>query len=82
MALLPDLTTAGGVALALFLLVLGILVIFVESVPPRLLGLILIVALVLAVLLAVIGELGVALVVLGLPAALVANGIFEWLTTR
>ncbi len=82
MALLPDLATAGGIALALFLLVLGVLVVFVESVPPRLLGLVLIVGLALAVLLEVVGELGVALVVLGLPAALAANGVFEWLTAR
>lgn len=82
MPLLPDLATAGGVALAVFLLVLGFLVVFVESVPPRLVAVVSFVALVLAVVLAVLGELGISLIALGFPAALIANGMFEWLTTR
>jgi dipeptide/tripeptide permease len=82
MPLLPDLATAGGIALAVFLLALGFLVVFMESVPPRLVAVVSLVAIILAALLAVLGELGIGLVALGFPAALIANGVFEWLTTR
>ncbi|HYY47468.1 MAG TPA: hypothetical protein VFA17_02150 [Thermoplasmata archaeon] len=82
MAVLPDIAAAGLYGLVLFLLVLGVLVIFVETVPPRRL-----VALVLstglaALVLATIGELGLSLLALGLAGALLANQAFEWLTNR
>jgi len=82
MALLPDLATAGGVALAVFLFALGFLVVFVESVPRRAFVVFVLIALVLAVLLALLGELGIGIIVSAFAAALVANGVFEWLTTR
>ena len=82
MAVLPDIAAAGLYGLVLFLLVLGVLVIFVETVPPRRL-----VALVLstglaALVLGTIGELGLALMALGFGGALLANQTFEWLTRR
>ncbi len=82
MALLPDLATAGGIALVVFLLTLGVLVVFLESVPRRVVLVLLLVALVSAVLLAVLGELGIGLIIFAFAAAFAANGVFEWLTTR
>ncbi len=82
MALLPDLGTAGLYALAAFLLVLGVLVVFVESVRPSRFLLVLIVCLVAAGGLVAVGESGVALVPLGIGGAFVANQAFEWLTMR
>lgn len=82
MPLLPDLTVAGGIALAAFLLTLGVLVVFVESVPRRITFGFLLIALVVVVPLAFLDEFGIGLVVLGFAAAFLANDIFEWLTTR
>lgn len=82
MALLPDLATAGTYALIVFLITLGALVVFVEAVPRRIIASILLVALVAAIVLSVLGELGVGLLFLGFAAALLANGLFEGLTTR
>ncbi len=82
MAPVLDLVTAGEAALVAFLLTLGVLVVFVESVPGRTAAAILLVALVLAAVLAALGELGIGLILVGFAAAFVANGVFEWLTTR
>ncbi len=82
MALLPDLATAGGIALAVFLVALGVLVLFVESVPRRTVVVLVLVAVVLASALVLLGELGIAMVALAFAAAFVANDAFEWLTTR
>lgn len=82
MALLPDLVTAGGVALLIFLLTLGILVVFVEAVPRRVLVAVPLAAVVLASLLVLAGDLGTAVLALAFGAALVAKGAFEWLTMR
>lgn len=82
MAFLPDLATAGAAALVAFLVTLGVLVVFVESVPGRTAALVFLVALVLAALLAILGESGIGLILIGFAAAFVANGVFEWLTTR
>lgn len=82
MPLLPDLATAGGIALAVFLLTLGVLVVFLESVPRRVVLVLLLVGLVSAVLLALLGETGVGVILLAFAAAFVANDAFEWLTTR
>jgi hypothetical protein len=81
-AVLPDITAAALYGLVLFLLVLGVLVVFVETVPPRrLVGLLLGSGLA-ALILATNGEVGLAFLALGLAAALLANQTFEWLTTR
>jgi len=82
MAVLPDLAAAGLYGLVVFLVVLGFLVVFVETVQPRrLLGLLLGTSLV-AIVLVSLGETGIVLLALGFGGALVANQTFEWLTTR
>ena len=82
MAALPDLAAAGLYGVVVFLLTLGLLVVFVETVPPRRLLALLLGSALAAVVLAGLGEVGVALLVFGIGAALVANHTFEWLTTR
>ncbi len=82
MPLLPDLGVAGGIALAVFLVVLGFLVVFVESVGRRAVVAVVGIVLVLGVALSLLGEPGVALIAFGFAAAFVANEMFEWLTTR
>ena len=82
MAPLLDLATAGAAALVAFLVTLGVLVVFVEDVPRRAVAILFLVGLVLAASLAIVGQLGVGLVLLGFAAAFAANGGFEWLTTR
>ncbi len=82
MTLLPDPATAGILAAVVFLIALGILVLFVETVPlPRFIGIV-VGCLVVAVFLVVLGEVGLALVPLAFAGAFVANHVFEWLTTR
>src|SRR5437016_9518510 len=82
MAALPDLAAAGLYGVVVFLLALGLLVIFVETVPPRRLIALLLGSFLVAVVLAGMGETGVAFLALGIGAALIANYAFEWLTTR
>ena len=82
MAALPDLAAAGLYGVVVFLLALGLLVIFVETVPPRRLIALLLGAFLVAVVLAGMGETGIAFLALGVGAALIANHAFEWLTTR
>ncbi len=82
MALLPDLATAALYALVVFLLVLGGLVIFVETVRASRLFALLAADIVAVALLAVVGEIGIAIVIAGFGLALIANQAFEWLTTR
>lgn len=82
MAPLLDPATAGAAALVAFFVTLGVLVVFVEEVPRRGAAILFLVGLVLAASLAILGQLGVGLVLLGFAAAFVANGVFEWLTTR
>lgn len=82
MAFLPDLAVASLLALVVFLVALGLLVVFIESIPPARTAGFLVAATALSGGLAVLGEVGVGLVVLGLAAAVLANHAFEWLTTR
>lgn len=82
MALLPDPASAALYGLAAFLVLLGILVVFVETVRPLRFLAALVADVALAILLVLFGELGLALVVLGVGGALLANQVFEWLTTR
>ncbi|HLE55119.1 MAG TPA: hypothetical protein VI999_07775 [Thermoplasmata archaeon] len=82
MALLLDPAAAALYGLAVFLVFLGVLVVFVEAIQMARFLLLLSADVAFAVLLVLVGELGVALVVLGLGGALIANQVFEWLTTR
>jgi len=82
MALIPDLAAAALYALVVFLLFLGLLVVFVETVPPRLLMVIILAAILFAAWLAWVGETGLSFLGLGVAAALVANQAFERLTSR
>jgi hypothetical protein len=82
MALLPDLAAAALDAVVVFLLFLGLLVVFVETIPSRLLMVILLAAILFAAWLAWVGESGLSFLALGVVGALVANYAFEWLTTR
>lgn len=82
MALIPDLTSAALYAVVVFLLFLGLLVVFVETIPPRLLMVMILAAILFGAWLAWIGEPGLSFVALGVAAALVANQAFEWLTNR
>lgn len=82
MAVLPDLAAAGLYGLVVFLVVLGFLVVFVETVQlRRLLGLLFGTSFV-AIVLVSVGETGIVLLALGFGGALIANQTFEWLTTR
>lgn len=74
--------TAGLYALAAFLVVLGVLVVFVETIRLTTVAVVLVADVLLALVLTVLGEFGVALVVLGFGGAVLANHVFEWLTTR
>ncbi len=82
MALLPDLATAALYALVVFLLVLGVLVIFVETIRATRLFALLAADIIAVTLLAIVGEVGAAIVIAGFGVALIANQAFEWLTTR
>jgi predicted branched-subunit amino acid permease len=81
-AVLPDLAAAGLYGFVVFLLTLGILVVFVETIDPRRLRVFLLAAAVLAVVLIASGELGAAFLVLGVAVGCLANELFEWLTGR
>ncbi|HYT01084.1 MAG TPA: hypothetical protein VEO20_10535 [Thermoplasmata archaeon] len=82
MALLPDLTSAALYAVVVFLLVLGLLVIFVETISNRKLAAAFVGVLVVSVALAASGEVGLALLAVAVGGALIANHAFEWMTTR
>ena len=82
MALLPDIVAAALYAVVVFLLSLGFLVIFIETISPRRLVACLVGALILGMAFASLGEIGIALLVAGGASAFVANHVFEWLTSR
>ena len=82
MAFLPDLTAAVLYGVVVFVLALGFLLVFVETVPSRRLAAVLIGAIVVAAGLAGVGEPGMSLLVVGFAAALIANHALERLTTR
>jgi len=82
MPLLPDLGLAALYGLVVFLLALGFLVVFVESISMRRLLAALVVTLVVAAGLVSNGEPGLSLLVLGVAGAFIANHAFERLTTR
>ena len=82
MAVFPDLAAAGLYGIVVFLLVLGFLVVFVETLSMRKLAAIVVGAVIAAIALVGMGETGMALLAVGVGAAVVANHTFEWLTTR
>jgi hypothetical protein len=82
MALLPDLAAAGLYAAVLFLLVLGFLVVFVETIEARRLALILAIDAASIVYLFAAGEGGLAVLAFGIGLAFIANHVFEWSTSR
>lgn len=82
MALLPDLALAGGIALAIFLITLGLLVVFTDSLGHRIAASLVFTALLAAAVLALVGEPGLGMSAGGFAGAVVANAAFEWLTTR
>lgn len=82
MALLPDPATAGLYAAIVFLVTLGVLVVFVETVRFARFVAIVIACFVAALVLVLVGEFGVSLSFLGFGGAFIANHVFEWLTTR
>ncbi len=82
MAVFPDFGAAVLYAAVVFLVALGILVVFVETVSPRRAASIVAAAIVVAAALSFVNEIGLAFIALGLASAVVANSVFEWLTTR
>jgi len=82
MALLPDLAAAALDAVVVFLLFLGLLVVFVETIPSRLLMVMILGVILSAAWLVWVGEIGLSFLALGAAGALVANHAFEWLTNR
>src|SRR5437763_3024704 len=82
MAALPHLAAAGLYGVVVFLLALGFLVIFVETVPPRRLIALLLGSFLVAVVLAGMGETGFAFLLLGIGADLISNYEFYRLLRR
>ncbi len=82
MAILPDPATAGIAATAVFLITLGILVVFIETVAFARFLAVVAACFVLALVLVAVGETGLAFLPLAFGGAFIANQFFEWLTTR
>jgi hypothetical protein len=82
MVLLPDPATAGLYAAIVFLVTLGVLVVFVETVRFSRFVVIVIASFVAALVFVLVGELGLSLSFLAFGGAFIANHVFEWLTTR
>lgn len=82
MTFLADPDTAALYAVGVFLVTLGVLVVFVETVRLARFVTVVVVSFVVALLLALVGESGMALLMLGFGGAFITNHVFEWLTTR
>lgn len=82
MALLPDLASAGLAASVVFLVTLGVLAVFVETLPRIRLVTVVVGSLVVALVLVVLGEPGISFLPLAFGAAFLANDVFERLTRR
>jgi len=80
MALLPDLGIASAIALVVFFLLLGLLVIFVENVDLKVVLGLLFLLLGFTVALVAIGEAGVSLVLMGAAGAIVLDQMLEHFT--
>jgi len=82
MAILVDPSTAGLAALVVFLVALGLLVLFIETISRARLVAVLVLDIAIAGSLVAADEAGLALVALSVAAAVLANEAFERLTTR
>ena len=82
MALLPDLAVAAIYAVILFLVALGFLVVFVESIRPSRVVVSLVVGVGVAAALGWAGETGLGLLALAAGGAILASRVFERLTSR
>ncbi len=80
MALIADLGIAAAIALVVFFVLLGLLVIFVENVDLKLVLGILFILLGLTVALVTVGEAGIALVAMAAVAAVVMDQMLEHFT--
>jgi hypothetical protein len=82
MALLPDLTSAALYAGVLFLLVLGVLVVFAESIGRKRLGVLLAINAAAVLILIGIGEAGLGILAAAFGLAFVIHEFFERLSSR
>lgn len=82
MAVLPDLGAAALLAGVVFLLVLGVLVVFMDVVSLRRTAVSLAALAIVGTGLFLAGEPGIALIFAALAAALIGNQAFERLTSR
>ncbi len=80
MALLADIGIASAIALVVFFVLLGLLVIFVENVDLKFVLGILFILLGLTIALVAVGEAGIALVALAAVAAIVMDQMLEHFT--
>ena len=80
MALIADLGIAAAIALVVFFVLLGLLVIFVENVDLKLVLGIMFILLGLTVALVTLGETGIALVAMAAVAAVVMDQMLEHFT--
>ncbi|HKZ89942.1 MAG TPA: hypothetical protein VJ300_06770 [Thermoplasmata archaeon] len=82
MPILADLGTAALIAIVVFLGALGFLVVFTDATSKARTTAFLIGVGAVAGFSGALGEVGVALVLVGVAAAVLANAVFEWLTMR
>lgn len=82
MPVLPDLGAAALYAAVVFLVTLGLLVVFVETIPGRRAVVVVAGTIVAAAAFAFASEVGLALLTVAMGAAVAASQAFEWLTTR
>jgi len=80
MVLLPDLGIASAIALVVFFLLLGVLVIFVENVDLKVVLGLLFILLGFTVALVAVGEAGVSIVLMAAAAAIVLDQMLEHFT--
>ena len=80
MALLPDLGIAAAIALVVFFLLLGLLVIFVEDLDLKIVLGLLFMLLGLTIGLVAVGEAGISLVAMAVLAAVVLDQMLEHFT--
>jgi len=80
MALIADIGIAAAIALVVFFVLLGLLVIFVESVDLKFVLGVLFMLLGLTIALVTIGEAGIALVTMAAVAAVVMDQMLEHFT--
>ena len=80
MPIIPDLGIATAIALVVFFIVLGLLVLFIENIDLKIVLGLLFILLGLTIGLVAVGEAGVALIALGAVAAVVMDQMLEHFT--